>query len=125
LQHRSLAVAEVEEVLLQEMEERASSGLHALANAIESEVPDQLSSWNVHNEGLRGAVSIEEEKAGDGKDPQKQTEMRLYASLLDMASDLVRRTQSNFALEAAAAIAGGHRSLGAIAETERGAPCAD
>ena len=125
LQHRSLAVAEVEEVLLQEMEERASSGLHALANAIESEVPDQLSSWNGRIEGLRAAVSIEEEKSRDGKDPQKQTEMRLCASLLDMASDLVRRTQSSFTLEAATAIAGGHRSLGAIAETERGAPCAD
>ncbi len=60
LQQRNLAAAEVEEVLIQEVEERASSVLHGLANAIERKSPEELSSWNAHTEELRTKVSIEE-----------------------------------------------------------------
>jgi multidrug resistance protein MdtO len=126
LQQRSLAVVEGEEVLIQEVEERASSVLHGLANAIESEVPEQLSSWSTCIEEVCAKVSIEEDKSRDGKDLQKHTEMRLSASLLDVASNLVRRAQSNFTLEAGTAKAGGNSSVvGEIAETQRTAPCAD
>jgi multidrug resistance protein MdtO len=125
LQHRSLTAAEVEPSLMQEVEERASSVLHALANAIESEVSDQLSSWNACIESLRARVSIEQDKSRDGKDLQKYTEMRLSVSLLDVASDLVRRTQATFALEAGTADTGGHLSVGAIVEAQKTAPCTD
>lgn len=99
LQHRSLAVDEVEEVLIHEVEERSSSVLYGLANAIEGESPEQLLPWNAHAEELRAKVSIEEEKSRDGKDLQKHIEMRLCVSLLEVASDLERRARLNFALE--------------------------
>jgi multidrug resistance protein MdtO len=117
LQDRSLAVAEVEEVLVQEVEERASSVLHGLANAIEGESPEQLSSWNVRAEELRATVSREEEKSRDSQDLQNYTEMRLCASLLDVASDLERRARLNFVLETGVAKVSNNWSAGTIAET--------
>jgi multidrug resistance protein MdtO len=113
LQHRSLAVVEVVEgVLIQEVEEKASSVLYGLANAIEGESREQLTSWDAHAEELRAKISIEEQKSRDGKDLQKHTEIRLCASLLDVASDLERRARLNFVLETSAANVDGNWLLG-------------
>ena len=98
LQHRSLAAA-VEEVLAQEVEEGASSVLHGVANAIEGESLEQLSPRNARTEELLAKVSIEEAKSRDAKNLAKHTEMRLCASLLDVASDLERQARLNFVLE--------------------------
>ncbi len=119
LQHRSLLVDEVNEVLIQEVEERASSVLHGLANAIERESPDQLSSTNAHDAELRAKVSIEEEKSRNEKDLHKYTGMRLCAALLDVTSDLERRARLNFVLEANAARADGNLPVGTIAQVQK------
>jgi multidrug resistance protein MdtO len=116
LQHRNLSVAKVEEALIREVEERVSGVLYGLANAIEEESHEQLSSSNVHTEELRMKVSIEEEKSRDGKDQQKHTEIRLWAALLDVASDLERRARLNFALETNAANLEGNWAGVTIAE---------
>ena len=118
LQQRSLAGAKVEEVLVQEVEERASSVLRELANAIEGELREQLTSWDAHSEELRAKISIEEQKARDGKDLQKHTEIRLCASLLDVASDLERRARLNFVLETSNANVDGNWHVGTIAEIQ-------
>jgi multidrug resistance protein MdtO len=125
LQQSTLAVAEVEQGFIQEVEERTSSVLRGLANAIEKESPEQLSSWNACIEGLRARAPIEEDKSKDEKDLQKYTGMRLSVSLLDVASGLVRRTQLNFALEAGTANAGGYLSVGAVVDAPKNAPCTD
>ena len=125
LQQRTLAVAEVEQGLIQEIEDRASGVLHALANAIESEAPDQLSSWNACIEYLRARASTEEGNLKDQKDLQKYTELRLSVSLLDVAFDLLRRAQSNFALEAGTANAVENSFVGTIGDTPKTAPCPD
>jgi multidrug resistance protein MdtO len=117
LQHRSVAVAEVDEMLIHEVEESASSVLHALANAIEGESPEQLSSWNVRVEELRTMIAREEAKSRDGKNLPKHTEFRLHAALLDVASDLERRARLNFALETGVAKVIDNGSVGTIAET--------
>jgi multidrug resistance protein MdtO len=118
LQHRSLTEAEEEEVLIQQVEQRASSVLNGMARAIEAESPEQLSLWNARDEELRATVSREEEKSRDSQDIEKHTEMRLCASLLDMASDLERRTRLNFALEAGVTNAFDNWPVGAIAESQ-------
>jgi multidrug resistance protein MdtO len=112
LQQTSLVLAEVDDVLIQAVEERASSVLHGLANAIEGESPELLSSWNVGAEELRAKVSTEEAKSRDGKDLARNTEMRLCASLLDTASDLERRAGLNFVPEAGVAKVIGNWSIG-------------
>ena len=117
LQHRSLAVAEVEEVLVQEVEEGACSVLHGVANAIEAESLEQLSSQNARTEELRAKVSIEEAKSRDAKNLPKHTEMRLCASLLYVASDLERLTRLNFVLETGVATVIDKGSAGTLAET--------
>jgi len=61
---------------------------------------------------------MEEEKSRDGKDQQKHTEIRLCASLLDVASDLERRARLNFALETDTANLDGSWPIGTIAETK-------
>jgi multidrug resistance protein MdtO len=114
LQQRDLAVAGVEEMLIQEVEERASSVLHELANAIERESAEELSSRNDRTEELRERVSIVGEKLKDGKDQQWYTEMRLCASLLGLASDLERRARLNFTLDAGVGNAIGNWSPGPI-----------
>ncbi|MGA9243248.1 MAG: FUSC family protein, partial [Silvibacterium sp.] len=114
VQHRSLAVEKMEDKFIQEVDESASSVLHGLANAIERESPGELSSWNAHTEQARAKISIEEEKLKDEKDQQKYTEMRLCASLLDLASDLERRARFNFTLDAGVGSAIENRSAGAI-----------
>ena len=114
LQHRNLAVEKMEDKFIQEVEESASSVLHGLANAIERESPGELSSWNAHTEEVREKVSIEGEKLKDEKDQQRYTEMRLCASLLDLASDLERRARLNFALDTGVGSAIGNWSAGAI-----------
>jgi multidrug resistance protein MdtO len=113
LQHRSLAVAKMEDKFIQEVEESASRVLHGLVNAIERESPGELSSWNAHTEEVRAKVSIEEEKLKDGKDQQRYTEMRLCASLLDLASDLERRARLTFTLNAGVGDAIGNWSIAA------------
>lgn len=117
LQHKSLAMAREEDAIIQEVEERASSVLHGLANAIEAESPEQLSPWTVSGERLRAQLSVEEAKARHGKDLQKYTEMRLCASLLDVALDLERRARWNLALETGATKATNSSSVETIAET--------
>ncbi len=117
LQHRSLAVAEVEEVLVQEVEEGACSVLHGVANTIEAESLEQLSSQNARTEELRAKVSIEEAKSRDARNLPKHTEMRLCASLLDVASDLERLARLNFVLETGVATVIDKGSAGTLAET--------
>jgi multidrug resistance protein MdtO len=114
MQHRSLVVARMGEMLAQEVDEEASSALHRLANAIERESAEELSPWNAHTKEVRQKVSIEIEKLKDGKDQQRYTEMRLCASLLDLASDLERRARLNFTLDIAAKAEIGNWSAGAI-----------
>jgi multidrug resistance protein MdtO len=117
LQHRSLTVAEVEDVLIHEVEGRASTVIHGLANAIEGETPEQFSPWDSHAEELRAKVSREEERSRDSQDLQKHTEMRLCAALLDVASGLERLARMNFVLEAGDAKVIENWSVGTIAET--------
>jgi multidrug resistance protein MdtO len=117
LQHRSLAVAEVAEVLVQEVEEGASSVIHGVANAIEGESLEQLSSRNARTEELRAKVSIEEAKWRDAKNLPKHTAMRLCASLLDVASDLERLARLNFVPESGVATVIDKGSAGTLAET--------
>jgi multidrug resistance protein MdtO len=117
LQHRSLAVAEVEEVLVQEVEEGACSVLHGVANAIEGESLEQLSSRNARTEELRAKVSIEEAQSRDAKNLPKHTEMRLCASLLDVVFDLERLARLNFVLETGVAKVIDKGSAGTLAET--------
>jgi multidrug resistance protein MdtO len=107
LQHRNLAAAEPD-VLVREVEDQASGVLRGLANAIEGETAEQLSSWDLHAVGLRARVQIEEEKSRDEKDRQKHIEMRLCGSLLSLASYLEWRTRLNLALEAGDEAAVGH-----------------
>ncbi len=118
LEYRNPAVAEVEDVLIQEVEERASGVLHGLANAIERGSAEELSSWNARTEEVRAKISIEEEKSRDGKDQQRYTEMRLCASLLDLASDLERRTRLNLTLDTGVGKPIGNWSFGAIAKAQ-------
>jgi multidrug resistance protein MdtO len=99
LQHRNLAAAKMEEMLIHDVDESASSALHRLANAIEKEAAEELSSWNAHADEVREKVSIEGEKVKDEKDQQRYTEVRLCISLLDLASDLERRARLNFTLD--------------------------
>jgi multidrug resistance protein MdtO len=114
VQHRSLAVAKMEDKFIHEVEESASSVLHGLANAIERESPGELSSWNAHTEEVRAKVSLDAEKLKDGKDQQRYTEMRLCMSLLDLASGLERRARLNFTLDTGVGNAIETRSVGAI-----------
>jgi multidrug resistance protein MdtO len=115
-QHQSVVLAESEAVLVREVEETASALLRGLADAIERESPEPLSSWSAGAEELRARISIEEAKVRDENNLSKYTEMRLCVSLLDLASDLERRARSNYALEANAANSGGISSVGIIAE---------
>jgi multidrug resistance protein MdtO len=117
LQHRNLAASEPE-ALVREVEEQASSVLRGLANAIEGETVEQLSSPTVHAAELRIRVQIEEEKSRDGKDRQKHIEMRLCGSLLGLTSHLEWRTRLNLALEAGGEEAVGSRPIGTIVKTE-------
>ncbi len=117
LQHKTLALGAVEEALIREVEEMASSVLHGLANAIETESTEPLSSLSPRIEELHAKVLMEEAKSRDAKDLLKHTEMRLCASLLHLASGLERRTRSNFALQSSTAKGIGIWSVRTIAET--------
>jgi len=125
LQHRSLEVAEVKDVLIQEMEEQASSVLHGLANAIEGEAPEQLSSRNTHAGELHARVLIEEEKSRDRNDLRKQTEMRLCTSLLDLVSHLEGQARLNFMLESGIEKTVGDWPIRTVAMAEGRAPRVD
>jgi multidrug resistance protein MdtO len=114
VQHRSLVGAKMEEMLVKEVDESSSSVLHRLANAIERESPEELSSWNAHTDKVREKVSIEGEKLKDEQDQQRYTEMRLCLSLLDLASDLERRARLNFAPDAGVGNAIENWSVGPI-----------
>ncbi|QNI30492.1 FUSC family protein [Alloacidobacterium dinghuense] len=116
LQHMKLAAAEPD-AIVREVEEQASSVLHGIANAIESEAPEQLSRRNVDAQELRARVFIEEEKSRDWKDRWKQIEMRLCASLLEIASHLAWRARLNLALEVGDEEAVGDWPIGKIVET--------
>ena len=99
LQHRDLFVVVGDEVLTQEVEEVASGALGQLADAIERESPEVLSSWDGRTRELRASVSAKEARAQDTKNLPAYTQIRLCASLLDIASDLERRARLNFVLE--------------------------
>jgi multidrug resistance protein MdtO len=116
LQHRNLAAAKMEEMLIQNVDESTSSALHRLANAIEKESAEELSSWNAHTDEVREKVSIEGEKVKDEKDQQRYTEVRLCISLLDLASDLERRARLNFTLDPDVGKAIGNWPVDAIAK---------
>ena len=87
LQQRSLAAVQPN-ALVQEVEEQASSVLLGLATAIEGDSPEQLPPRNADAEELRTRLLIEEEKSKDGEDRREYVEMRLGASLLEIASHL-------------------------------------
>jgi multidrug resistance protein MdtO len=116
IQHRNLAVSKMKEDLIREVEERVSSMLYGLANAIEEESREQLSPSNVQTEELRMKLSMEEEKSRDGKDQQIHTEIRSCASLLDVASNLERRARLNFALEINTSNLDGNWPVGTVVE---------
>jgi multidrug resistance protein MdtO len=118
LQHRSLPVTEVDEVLVQEVEKGACSVLNGVADAIEAESPEPLSSQNARIEELRAKVSIEEAKSRAAKNLAKHTEMRLCASLLDVVSDLERRARLNFVLNTGVENVIDKWSVGKPAETQ-------
>jgi len=99
LQHLSLAAVEPD-ALVREVEEQASRVLRGLADAIESEAPQQRPPQNEDTEELRTRVFVEEEKSRVGEDRQKYIEMRLCASLLEIASHLQWRARLNLASEA-------------------------
>ncbi len=120
LQHGGLIVAEVDDVLLREVEEKASAVLSQFADAIERESPEVLSSWNGGIEELRARVSIEKTKAREAKNLPAHTEMRLCASLLELASDLGRRARLNFVLETGVVQAIDKWSVGTLTETHGG-----
>ncbi len=113
VQHRSLTSAKAEQMLIREVDEKASSVLLELANAIEQESPVELSSRNPHAEEIRERVSIEEGKPKDEQDHQRYTEMRLCASLLNLASGLERRARRNFTRDTGDEDAIGDWSVGA------------
>ena len=117
LQHRSLE-ADLEEVLAQEVEDGASSVLNGVAAAIEAESPEWLSPQNARTEELRAKVSIEEAKSRDAKNLPRHTEMRLCASLLDVASDIERQTRLNFVRETGVAKGIDKWSAGTLAQTQ-------
>ena len=121
LQHTNLAAVEPD-ALVREVEEQASRVLRGLANAIESEAPQQLSPRNEDTEELRTRVFVEEEKSRAGEDRQKYIEMRLCASLLEIASHLQWRARLNLALEAGDEEAAGDWPVGKIVGTESSLP---
>ena len=98
LQHKSLTAAPEGEALILEVEKYASGVLEGLANAIERESAEQLSS-SVNAKELRERVQSEDEKSEEMNDLQKHTGMRLSASLLEIASHLEWRARLNFWLE--------------------------
>lgn len=99
LQQRNLT-GKKPDALTREVEDQISSALLGIANAIGAEAAEQLSSSNVHGEELRARVRVEQEKSTDVKDRPKHIEMRLCASLLEIASHLEWRARLNFAQEA-------------------------
>jgi multidrug resistance protein MdtO len=103
LQHRSLTQGELDQVLIREVDERASGVLLRLANAIERESTEQLPLWQVSAGELRARVSIEETKSRDENHLQEHSEIRLCGALLDVASDLERLARLNFTPENGAA----------------------
>jgi len=106
-QHKNLTVALEGDALTQEVEEYASSVLQGLANAIEREAPEELSSSKVHTEKLRERLQNEDEKSEEMKDRHRDTEVRLCASLLEITSHLEWRARLNFVLET-----GGEEAIG-------------
>ena len=117
-QHRTLAVAKADERLIQEADEQASRVLHGVANAIERGSDEELCSWDDRAEEVRKKVSIEGDKVKDRKNQDIYTEMRLCASLLDLAADLEQRARLTFARDADVEKVTRHWSVGAIAETQ-------
>jgi multidrug resistance protein MdtO len=119
LQQRSLVAAGaggMDEAIIQEVEDRAASVLHGLADAIEAESPDQLSPWNALAEDLRSKVSLEEERSRDGRNTTHSVQLQLCASLLNLVSDLERRARLNFVLETGVAREMDNPSVRVIAE---------
>jgi multidrug resistance protein MdtO len=116
LQHRSLAETEPD-ALVREVEEQASRVLHGLASAIEGEAPGQLPTQHDDPEALRARVFLEEEKSRVESDDSKYIEMRLGASLLEIASHLEWRSRLNLELEARDDGAARDWSAGKIVET--------
>jgi len=114
LQHISVAAAKPD-TLVQEVEEQASNVLLGLANAIEGDAPTPRSE---DAEVLRARVLIEEEKSREGNDRQKNIEMRLCASLLEIASHLEWRVRLNLALEAGDEEVAGNWPFGPVVKME-------
>jgi multidrug resistance protein MdtO len=117
LQQRCLTTASVDEALIQKVEERSSEVLRELADAIEGASAQGLFSWNARTQELREKISREEDNMRLGKDEQSYTQLRLCASLLDLASDLERRARLNFTADVEAGNAIGSWPSGAVAKT--------
>ncbi len=118
LQHRSLAIAKMQDKFVQEVEESASSVLCGIANAIERESTEDISSRSAPTEDVREKVLIELEKLKDPNEQQRYTEVRLCASFLDLAFNLERRALLNFTFDAGAQEAIGKLSIGATAKVQ-------
>lgn len=121
LQHRNLLSAKPD-ALVEEVEEQASRVLMGLANAIETEGVEQLSSWNVHAEELRARVQVEEEKSRNDQDRQRYIEMRLCGSLLGLVSHIEWRARLNFAEEDGKEATVGNWPIGTVGKTVQTAP---
>jgi multidrug resistance protein MdtO len=103
-------------MFIQEVDEQTSRALQRVANAIEKDSAEELSSWDDRAEEIRKKISIEGDRFKDGANREIYTEMRLCASLLDLASDLEQRARSTFSLDADIEKATRHWSIGAIVE---------
>jgi multidrug resistance protein MdtO len=112
LQHKNLIVVASEgDALTQEVEEYVSSVLQGLANAIERDAPEELSSSKIRAEELREKVRHEDKKSEETKDLHTHTEMRLCASLLEITSHLEWQARLNFAAETASEEAVGNMPI--------------
>lgn len=121
LQHRYLATDAGRDALVEEVEVHASGALQGLANAIEREAPEELSSHRKEIEELRGKVFLEEERSRAGNDRQRYIEMRLCASLLGIVSHLQWRSRLNFKIQAfEEGVTGGDAGAGILASEAAG-----
>jgi multidrug resistance protein MdtO len=120
VQHRSLAVTRTEDLLIQEVDDVASRALHRVANAIETESAEELSSGTARTEEVREKVFIEGERVKDRENQQRYTEMRLSASLLDLASNLERQARLNVTHHAGVGDSIGAWSVGPIPSRPQG-----
>ena len=82
--------------MLRDVETMTSGVLRGLADVIEGEAQAALQLRDTRADELRARVIVEEERSRALSDPEKETEMRLCLSLVDLALDLEHCVRSNF-----------------------------